>query len=44
MIQNVDAVNPATTLAGIRKAAILMIILGDQTSGEILRQLDDEEV
>ena len=44
MIQNVDAVNPATSLAGIRKAAILMIILGDQTSGEILRQLDDEEV
>ncbi|HUJ50186.1 MAG TPA: flagellar motor switch protein FliG [Bryobacteraceae bacterium] len=44
MIQNVDAVNPAATLAGIRKAAILMIILGDQTSGEILRQLDDEEV
>ena len=44
MIQNVDAVNPNATLAGIRKAAILMIILGDQTSGEILRQLDDEEV
>jgi flagellar motor switch protein FliG len=44
MIQNVDAVNANTALAGIRKAAILMIILGDQTSGEILRQLDDEEV
>ncbi len=44
MIQNVDALNPNATLAGIRKAAILMIILGDQTSGEILRQLDDEEV
>lgn len=44
MIQNVEAVNSNTVLAGIRKAAILMIILGDQTSGEILRQLDDEEV
>jgi len=44
MIQNVEALNPNATLAGIRKAAILMIILGDQTSGEILRQLDDEEV
>src|SRR5579864_8866948 len=44
MIQNVEAVNQNATLAGIRKAAILMIILGDQISGEILRQLDDEEV
>jgi len=44
MIQNVEAVNQNATLAGIRKAAILMIILGDQTSGEILRQMDDEEV
>jgi len=31
-------------MAGIRKAAILMIILGDQTSAEIVRQLDEEEV
>jgi flagellar motor switch protein FliG len=44
MIQNVDAVNPNSALPGIRKAAILMIVLGDQISGEILRQLDDEEV
>ena len=44
MIQNVEAVNPNAALSGIRKAAILMIILGDQTSGEILRQMDDEEV
>ena len=40
MIQNVDAVNPNSALPGIRKAAILMIVLGDQISGEILRQLD----
>src|SRR5579871_5908064 len=44
MIQNVEAVNPNSALPGIRKAAILMIILGEQTSAEILRQLDDEEV
>jgi len=44
MIQNVEAVNPNSALPGIRKAAILMIVLGDQISGEILRQMDDEEV
>ena len=37
MIQNVEA---APLVPGIRKAAILMIILGDQTSAEILRQLN----
>src|SRR5271165_20532 len=42
MIQNLET--PQTAIPGIRKAAILMVILGDQTSGEILRQLDDEEV
>jgi flagellar motor switch protein FliG len=29
---------------GIRKAAVLMITLGDEASGEILKHLDDEEV
>ncbi|HUA21412.1 MAG TPA: flagellar motor switch protein FliG [Bryobacteraceae bacterium] len=43
MIQNLEAA-AAPTVPGIRKAAILMIILGDQISGEILRQLDEEEV
>ena len=42
MIQNLD--NNAPALPGVRKAAILMVILGDQTSAEILRQLDEEEV
>ncbi len=42
MIANVD--RPAAMMTGIRKAAILMISLGDQVSGEILRQLDDDEV
>ena len=41
MIQNLDNNVP---LPGVRKAAILMVILGDQTSAEILRQLDEEEV
>jgi flagellar motor switch protein FliG len=41
MIQNVEA---AQSIPGIRKAAILMVILGDQTSAEILRQLDEDEV
>ena len=41
MIQNVEAV---AQVPGIRKAAILMVILGDQTSAEILRQMDEEEV
>jgi len=42
MIQNVE--HAAPPVPGIRKAAILMIILGDQTSAEILRQLDEDEV
>jgi len=44
MIQNLETANPNASLPGIRKAAILMIVLGDQISGEILRQMDDEEV
>ena len=43
MIQNVEA-PVQRNLPGIRKAAILMVILGDQISAEILRQLDEEEV
>src|SRR5947208_2120109 len=41
MIQNMEQ---APVLPGIRKAAILLITLGDQTSGEILKQMDEEEV
>ena len=44
MIQNVETANSNSSVPGIRKAAILMIILGEQTSAEILRQLDEEEV
>jgi flagellar motor switch protein FliG len=41
MIQNLETNAPTP---GLRKAAVLMIILGDQISGEILRELDEEEV
>jgi len=41
MIQNAEQAAP---LPGIRKAAILLITLGEQTSGEILKQMDEEEV
>lgn len=39
-----NAVKPAEILPGIRKAAMLMILLGDKTSAEIIKQLSDEEV
>lgn len=45
MIQNLEtSASGVPNVPGIRKAAILMIILGDQASAEILRQLDEEEV
>ena len=31
-------------LSGLRKTAVLMIMIGDEASSEILRQLDEEEV
>jgi len=34
----------ATGLTGAQKAAILMVILGEETSGALLRELDEEEV
>jgi len=43
MIQNLEN-ESSQAASGIRKAAILMIILGDQIGGEILRQMDEEEV
>ena len=44
MIQNLEPASATPTLPGIRKAAILMIVLGDQVTAEILRQMDEEEV
>ena len=42
MIQNLESAAPL--MPGLRKAAILMVILGEQLSAEILKQLDEEEV
>ncbi len=44
MIQNLETANANSSLPGIRKAAILMVILGEQISAEILKQMDEEEV
>jgi flagellar motor switch protein FliG len=38
------SINSTPHVPGIRKAAILMIILGDQATADILRQMDEEEV
>lgn len=42
MVQNAEPV--ANTLPGIRKAAILMVILGESASSEILKQMDEDEI
>lgn len=44
MIQNLDIPNATPPTPGVRKAAILMIMLGDQVSGEVLKQMDEDEV
>jgi flagellar motor switch protein FliG len=36
--------NAASGLTGAQKAAVLMVILGDETSANVLRELDEEEV
>jgi flagellar motor switch protein FliG len=41
MIANTDA---KESIAGIKKAAMLLILLGDKTSGELIKQLSDEEI
>ncbi len=42
MITNAE--KPLPPVPGLRKAAILILVLGDETSAEILRNLDEEEV
>ena len=37
-------VDETVTLSGLRKSAILMIMLGNEASASILKELDDEEV
>ncbi len=39
-----NAAKPAETLPGIRKAAMLLILLGDKSSAEIIKQLSEDEV
>jgi len=41
MIQNLEQAPP---IPGIRKAAILLVTLGEGTSAEILKQMDEDEV
>src|SRR5579872_483735 len=41
MIQNIEQPN---VISGVRKSAILMVVLGEATSAEILKQLDEDEV
>jgi flagellar motor switch protein FliG len=36
--------NSGEQLTGLQKAAVLLVILGDQVSADILKQLDEEEV
>ncbi len=43
MVQNAEPV-PATTMTGIHKAAILLVILGEGASSEIFKQMDEDEI
>src|ERR1035438_5317290 len=42
MIQNAEQVPNA--LPGVRKAAILLVILGEAASSEIMKQMDEDEI
>ncbi|MDQ2899181.1 MAG: flagellar motor switch protein FliG [Acidobacteriota bacterium] len=39
-----NAAKPPETIPGIRKAAILLIMLGDKSSAELIKELEEEEV
>lgn len=41
MIQNIEQPN---VIPGVRKAAILMVILGEANGAEVLKQLDEDEI
>ena len=43
MIENLAIDKPAR-IKGVRKTAMLMVVLGDAISGELLRNMDEEEV
>jgi flagellar motor switch protein FliG len=44
MVRIGDGANEAERLSGIHKAAILMVMIGDEACSSILRQLDEEEI
>jgi flagellar motor switch protein FliG len=44
MLLNAPVVEKEAILEGLHKAAILMVLLGDQASAEIFKQLDEDEV
>lgn len=40
----VNSQKPASTINGVQKAAVLLMMLGDETSAEIMRRLTEDEV
>ncbi|MES1262224.1 MAG: flagellar motor switch protein FliG [Acidobacteriota bacterium] len=44
MIANTGAAKAPEPLAGVRKAAMLLILLGDKVSAQMVKQLSDDEV
>jgi flagellar motor switch protein FliG len=44
VILNAKSASDGDVLTGLRKAAMLLIVLGEQTSAELLQQLSEEEV
>jgi flagellar motor switch protein FliG len=44
MIANAAAKAPDQPLGGVRKAAMLLVLLGDKISGEMVKQFSEEEV
>ncbi len=39
-----NAVAKAEDLTGLKKAAMLLILLGDKISGELLKQFEEDEI
>jgi flagellar motor switch protein FliG len=44
MITNAVAPKPQEQMTGLRKAAMLLVLLGDNTSGELVKHLSDQEL
>src|SRR5215472_9987673 len=41
---NISNKNEVVTLSGLRKAAMLLIVLGEETSSELLIQMSEDEI